>query len=108
MNLEEKIDFEKNGSFSGQENNLLKVELLNKMNELMHKAIEDSGLKLGNGFDLSQHLAKYEKNLIQYALDLAHHNQFIASQLLGIKYTTLNSKVKKYELLSKDALRVEG
>ncbi len=110
MSFEERNNFEQTGTLSGQENNLLKVGILNKMNELLQaelgKAIEESGVKLGDGFSLCQHLAEYEKSLIQYALDMSNHNQFIASQLLGIKYTTLNSKVKKYEMLNKDELRI--
>ena len=110
MSFEERNNFEQTESLNGQENNLLKVGILNKMNELLQfelgKTITENGLKLGDGFSLCQHLAEYEKNIIQYALDVSHHNQFVASQLLGIKYTTLNSKVKRYEMLNKDELRM--
>lgn len=106
MSLEEKIDF--NGKLAIQEKNNLKVDILNKMNELIlsgiNKAVEESGLKLGKGFSLVEHLADYEKGIIQYALEITQYNQLLASQLLGIKYTTLNNKIKRYQLLNKNEL----
>ena len=109
MSLKERIDFEENSSSVGQENNLLKVDILNKMNELVlveiNKVVEENGLKLGDGFNLGHHLAEYEKSIIQHALELARHNQFMASQLLGIKYTTLNNKIKRYQLSNRDSLQ---
>ena len=44
----------------------------------------------------------YEVELIRRALKLTSGNQARAARLLGVKATTLNSKIKRYGLLEQD------
>ena len=50
------------------------------------------------GIDFYKEVARFEVELIQQALIHTHGNQSGAARLLGLKVTTLNSKVKLYGL----------
>jgi DNA-binding NtrC family response regulator len=52
--------------------------------------------------DLYEELRQYEINLIQWALRQARGKQKIAARLLGIRPTTLNNKIKHYNIAWKD------
>jgi DNA-binding NtrC family response regulator len=63
------------------------------------KNIEDEdNLILGENFNLEDYIQKIEINVIRYALEITHNNQVAAARLLGIKPTTLNNKIKRYEI----------
>lgn len=47
---------------------------------------------------LDDEVKKFEVDLIRAALDKAHGNQSRASRMLGIKKTTLNAKIKRYQI----------
>jgi DNA-binding NtrC family response regulator len=47
---------------------------------------------------LDDEVKKFEIDLIRAALDKAHGNQSRASRMLGIKKTTLNAKIKRYQI----------
>jgi DNA-binding NtrC family response regulator len=51
-----------------------------------------------NGVDFYQEVTKFEIELIRQALICTKGNQRAAARLLGLKTTTLNSKVKTYNL----------
>ncbi len=68
--------------------------ILNEVKDLE----EDDELVLGNGFKLDHHVQKFEMNIIRYALQISNDNQLAASRLLGIKPTTLNTKIKRYKI----------
>lgn len=53
-----------------------------------------------NGIKIYDEVRRYEIELIRRALNLTNGNQARAAHLLGIKKTTLNSKLKRYKLLS--------
>lgn len=55
----------------------------------------------GNNFDLSNEVQNYEIKLIELALKLTNGNQSKAVKLLGIKKSTLNAKIKRYNILAK-------
>jgi hypothetical protein len=80
------------------------VNMLRRLANLIIKEVgdieESSELQLGNGFKLDAYLEKFEINIIRYALQLAGYNQLAASRLLGIKPTTLNAKIKRYNIMS--------
>lgn len=55
---------------------------------------------LGDGkIDFFEEVKRFEVRLIKRALDLAGGNQAKAAKLLGLGTTTLNYKIKSYELL---------
>lgn len=54
----------------------------------------------GNGkIDFFEEVKRFEVRLIRRALDLAGGNQSKAAKLLGLGTTTLNYKIKAYDLL---------
>jgi DNA-binding NtrC family response regulator len=52
----------------------------------------------GPGINLYDEMRRYEINLIRRALHQARGKQVIAARLLGIKATTLNNKIKHYDI----------
>lgn len=46
----------------------------------------------------SEEVRRFEQGLIESALKLAGGHQTRAARLLGVKLTTLNSKIKKYRI----------
>jgi len=57
-----------------------------------------AGIDISQGCDLKQQLIAVETQLIQKALDATSSNVSKASQLLGVRRTTLIEKIKKYQL----------
>lgn len=56
-------------------------------------------LDVSKGICLQSELRRLEQELIKQALILTEGHQRLAAQLLGIKPTTLHSKIKKFSLL---------
>ncbi len=50
------------------------------------------------GFDFYDQVRKFETHLIKLALEKTGGNQARAARLLGLKATTLNSKIKLYQI----------
>lgn len=61
--------------------------------------------KLNGNINLTNQVQKYETHLICNALVSVKGNQREAAKMLGMKYTTLNAKIKRYEI---DALVMTG
>ena len=57
-----------------------------------------SSIDIKEGCDLKQQIAEVETLLIQQALDATFGNVSKASQLLGVRRTTLIEKIKKHPL----------
>lgn len=74
---------------------LRKIEALET--ELPEVAI-DSSKKYSNLYEV---ITSFEKKLIRDALRATNWSQKRAAQILGIKATTLNSKMKRYEINAK-------
>jgi transcriptional regulator with GAF, ATPase, and Fis domain len=55
-------------------------------------------LDVGNGIDFYEEVKRFEVDLIQSALSFAGGNQVKAARLLNMKVTTLNSKIKHYDI----------
>ncbi len=53
---------------------------------------------LGKGIDFYNEVQKFETALIKLALDQAEGNQARAARSLGLRATTLNSKIKLYDI----------
>lgn len=63
------------------------------------KSLDFSGtLEIEKGIDLEKEVESFEIKLITRALELTGGNQAQAAQLLSIKKTTLNAKIKRYSL----------
>lgn len=54
------------------------------------------------GINLYEEMRQYEIRLIRWALQQAHGKQVIAAKLLGIRATTLNNKIKHYQIAWKE------
>ena len=56
-------------------------------------------LEAEGGLDLDDELKRYEIGLIRAALDKADGSQTRAARMLGVKVTTLNTKIKRYQIM---------
>lgn len=59
---------------------------------------ERQRVNVENGIDLDDEVSRFESELIRRALVRTHGNQKRASVLLNLKPTTLNTKIKKYNI----------
>jgi DNA-binding NtrC family response regulator len=73
-------------------------EMLNEVLSTLESITAQEQFVLSEEFNLMEHLQQYEADIIRHALRLTKGNQIAASKLLGINYTTLNSKIKRYQL----------
>jgi transcriptional regulator with GAF, ATPase, and Fis domain len=55
-------------------------------------------LDLGTGINFYNEVQRFETALIKLALEQAEGNQAQAARLLGLRATTLNSKIKLYDI----------
>jgi transcriptional regulator with GAF, ATPase, and Fis domain len=55
-------------------------------------------LDIPEGFDFYEAVQRFEVDLIKRALLQTRYNQAKAARLLGIKHTTLNQKIRRYNL----------
>ena len=70
------------------------VELLNVV-DYLKQTTSTSNQRL----NLDDEVKKFEADLIRAALVRTGGNQARAARLLGVKHTTLNAKIKRYQLL---------
>ena len=71
-------------------------QLLNKLQAELETVNETEQIKFGEDFNLYEQTKKFEIDMIRHALYLTNNNQRVAARMLGLNYTTLNSKVKRY------------
>jgi DNA-binding NtrC family response regulator len=67
------------------------LTLLREVETLASRQEPQSNEKLA----LQEEVARFESDLIRQALQRTHGNQRRAAQLLGVKVTTLNCKIKR-------------
>src|SRR3954471_17541089 len=70
------------------------VELLNAVDCLKQTTSNST-----QNLNLDEEVRKFEADLIRAALVRTNGNQARAARLLGVKHTTLNAKIKRYQLL---------
>ena len=70
------------------------LELLNAVDSL-----KQTTSKADHKLNLEDEVRKFEADLIRAALVRTGGNQARAARLLGVKHTTLNAKIKRYQLL---------
>ena len=78
---------------------LEEAESLDREHALAEAAAAPDNLDIESGIDLSKEVRRFEIQLITLALKCSGGNQARAARLLGLGATTLNYKVKAYELL---------
>lgn len=80
-----------------------KLEALKTLAESLLDEVQDLEVKsnadIAGGISLYAELRRYETDLIRRALAFAGGSQRRAARLLGLKPSTLNSKIKRYRIL---------
>ncbi|HYX31205.1 MAG TPA: helix-turn-helix domain-containing protein [Pyrinomonadaceae bacterium] len=79
------------------------VELLNAVD-----CLKQTTNSSNHNLNLDDEVRKFEADLIRAALVRTGGNQARAARLLGVKHTTLNAKIKRYQLLFGAENRANG
>lgn len=79
--------------------------ILYEVESLAGTGLIDNEARNGGGANFVDKIQYLEVELICRALQAANGNQRRAAELLGLKATTLNSKMKRYEI---DSLSISG
>jgi transcriptional regulator with GAF, ATPase, and Fis domain len=66
-----------------------------------------SYLSLKTSVDLDTLLRGIERWIIVEALELSQGNQLAASRRLGVKYTTLNDKIRRHQIVLRKRVTVD-
>ena len=74
----------------------MEAETLARDKAFTDEAMRLKPLDIVGGIDFYQEVQQFETHLIKMALDETSGNQARAARLLGIKATTLNSKIKLF------------
>jgi DNA-binding NtrC family response regulator len=74
------------------------AESLDHENALAEASATVEGLEMESGVDFFEEVKRFETRLIGRALELTGGNQARAARMLGLGTTTLNYKIKQYEL----------
>ena len=81
-----------------------RVETLKKVALTLMREVEAladaQAVDAKHSMNLYDEVQRFEKELIQRALERTGGHQTRAAQLLGVKVTTLNSKIKRYNISS--------
>ena len=77
---------------------LTEAETLARDKAFTDEAMRLKPLDIVGGIDFYQEVQQFETHLIKMALDETGGNQAKAARLLGIKATTLNSKIKLFQI----------
>jgi DNA-binding NtrC family response regulator len=75
------------------------AETLDHENALAETNATVENLNLKSGVDFFEEVRRFEMRLIARALELTGGNQARAARILGLGTTTLNYKIKSYEML---------
>ena len=79
-------------------------QLLNKLLSELETVNENERVTLDDNFNLYEQMKNFEMDIIRQALFLTDNNQRLAAQMLGINYTTLNAKMKRFGIGMKGEL----
>jgi transcriptional regulator with GAF, ATPase, and Fis domain len=77
---------------------LSEAETLKRDKAFTDEAMRLKPLDIVGGIDFYQEVQQFETHLIKMALEETAGNQAKAARLLGIKATTLNSKIKLFQI----------
>ena len=81
----------------------LAAEIILETSELPFEAPLRESAMFGENFNLYMEVRNYEIKLIKRALRLARGSQVKATKILGIKRSTLNNKIKVYQIQHGDS-----
>ena len=73
-------------------------EILSSILDQMETTRNVRSVSLRRGIDLYDEVRRFEIDLIESALEQTKGNQARAARLLGINQTTLNQKIKRYNI----------
>jgi transcriptional regulator with PAS, ATPase and Fis domain len=76
-------------------------QLLSKLLNELETVNENEKVNLEDNFNLYEQMKNFEMDIIRQALFLNDNNQRLAAQMLGINYTTLNAKMKRFGIACK-------
>lgn len=95
------IQLKKNGKDIGE-----RIDFLREVTAALLDEVKDltpiKTVKLEKGINFDEEVRNFEVYLIERALEKTGGNQKHAARLLKLKHTTLNSKIKRYEICLKD------
>jgi DNA-binding protein Fis len=74
------------------------VQVLARDKAFVDESANLRSLDLAKGIDFYNEVQRFETALIKLALEEASGNQARAARLLGLRATTLNSKIKLYDI----------
>jgi len=77
---------------------LEEAESLDHENALAEVSATVEGLEMESGVDFFEEVKRFETQLIRRALEITGGNQARAARMLGLGTTTLNYKIKQYQL----------
>ena len=78
---------------------LEEAESLDHENALAEASVAIDRLNLRSGVNFFEEVRRFEMTLIRRALELTGGNQARAARILGLGTTTLNYKIKSYDML---------
>ena len=81
---------------------LEEAEILARDKVFADQAAKVRTMDLAGGIDFYEEVTQFETSLIKMALEQTAGNQAKAAELLNIKPTTLNSKIKLYKIQCRD------
>ena len=90
------MNLETNGTLNG-----LKESILRLLNQVEHLGVDQPSRQRAPVTSLSEEVRRFEIELITNALLQTHGHQQRAARLLGVKLTTLNGQIKRYEIMKK-------
>lgn len=100
-----RIQLKKNGKKIGERIDFLRevtAALLDEVKDLTSLQVAPlKDIKSEAGIDLEEEVKKFEIYLIERALERTGGSQVQAARLLKLKHTTLNAKIKRYEICLK-------
>jgi len=92
-------DSDENGESAASRNNItLLRELVLRLLCEVQSINEVGGVAIESGFDFYDEVSRFEIDLIRRALVQTGGHQVRAAKLLNLKVTTLNSKIKHYQI----------
>jgi DNA-binding protein Fis len=77
---------------------MMEAQILSRDKAFADESLQLQNIDLGKGIDFYSEVQRFETALIKLALEQSEGNQARAARLLGLRATTLNSKIKVYEI----------
>jgi len=77
---------------------MMETQVLARDKAFADESAQLQTLDLGKGIDFYNEVQRFETALIKLALEQAEGNQAQAARLLGLRATTLNSKIKLFDI----------